>query len=370
MLVSAPRVAPGRQAGAQVRESVPGGSRLGVEGWHLRDLEVIDARVRPARRVGVALQDEETELSATGVESALHTDGILQNRRARTGARGAMHAQAAEQKAERVSWPAFRLHHHVAMLMPLEVQHRLRFAPRHGPHLLVDGGYVHSGKAAHVDLVPVAQKHGDVHRRGGADVPAEFEGVGLGDVPSVSTRVSEEIHIPELETYNEVFGAREFERVRVSGQVVRRGAVGCGGVLAIELHEAVAELVLYNTSRNTGNPEVMITRHRDEGFCLGCQRQFVKQLGRNITSLVIEIVTEDAPEVDLVRADQLVDYPSHAVENLEAISIRAAYTASRRETWVGEEDAGNSASQGRQPQMQLLAVHLDRSALRRNMHEL
>mmetsp|Transcript_106986 Transcript_106986/g.297946 ORF Transcript_106986/g.297946 Transcript_106986/m.297946 type:complete len:243 (+) Transcript_106986:326-1054(+) len=232
-----------------------------------RDGEIVHAHVRATDRTGVALKDREAKLRA-----------------ART-----VHADPAYHEAIRIRGPC-AIHNPVAVLMPDEEEHPLVVATRQRPHPLVHRGRVHARDAAQVAFVPVAQQDHRVHRWFAARKGAEGGGVRQRGRPVVRRRVAEEGQVAELGAKDEVLRAGDLQRVGVSREVVRLWAEAGDGVLPIELHETVPQVVAGSARGRAAQPEVVVADRCQERLGLGLRGQPAEELTAHAPHDVVEVV--------------------------------------------------------------------------------
>mmetsp|Transcript_127898 Transcript_127898/g.272757 ORF Transcript_127898/g.272757 Transcript_127898/m.272757 type:complete len:239 (+) Transcript_127898:984-1700(+) len=191
--------------------------------------------------------------------------------------------------------------------------------------------------------------------------------------PIVGSRVAEEGKIPDLRAEDEVFGPCDLIGAQFPGKVVgRRTILHSHRVLAIELCEAVAELVMQASMpcRGAVRPEVMVARYCEEEFRLRRIAEASEELARGLTTCVVEVVSEERPEVELVRGDEPVHDSHQAIKDPEKAAVGAILPTRAHEAGVGEEETSDAAACSRNPQTQAMAAYIDRRAARCDMQEL
>ena len=169
--------------------------------------------------------------------------------------------------------------------------------------LLVDRGHGGGTVTPVTFVIPVAQQqqHVDAVRVGTRPGAGLLE-VRHHRVVRVRAGVTDEGGVADLIVEEEVRRGGQVHRhavtllVRVHGEVKRRLLGGREGVLGIELHEAVAQLVLgHEELRRTVHPEIVVARRGREHLALALGRETGEPGLREVTLLVVEVVTEDLP---------------------------------------------------------------------------
>mmetsp|Transcript_107133 Transcript_107133/g.341271 ORF Transcript_107133/g.341271 Transcript_107133/m.341271 type:complete len:291 (+) Transcript_107133:881-1753(+) len=271
----------------------------------------------------------------------------LQHRDAELGAARALHASASHKKA------LVYLIHPVAVRVPGKVEDPLAGTAVHPLHAGVYGGNVHAGTAAGLFRCPVAQhKHG-ADGGGLAGEAAEPSCMRPRHTPGVRARIAEECQVPQLRGYHEVLGLCWLQRVWLARPVVGQQGRGSRGVLAVKLHEAIAEGVIPRPWGTSINPEVVIPGNREERFQLCRSAQALEELARDGAVLVVEAIPQNRPEVKLVRAEESVDDLRQPTQHVHVAAVGAGDAAPRAEARIGEQQTRDSVALLRQLQMEL-----------------
>mmetsp|Transcript_49658 Transcript_49658/g.98193 ORF Transcript_49658/g.98193 Transcript_49658/m.98193 type:complete len:230 (+) Transcript_49658:261-950(+) len=166
------------------------------------------------------------------------------------------------------------LRHHVAVLVTHEVtQFTLnRSALRDRCEFLIDRWHRGSRVAAVTVAVPVPQQEERVDCVGiGGSPSASLSEVWNHGIVCMCARVADESGVAYLVIKEIIRSRRQIlslivtVRIRVIGEIIRRGRAGCDRILAIELHKSVAKLVLgYIQLWSRIYPEIVVSRYSRE----------------------------------------------------------------------------------------------------------
>mmetsp|Transcript_72608 Transcript_72608/g.151575 ORF Transcript_72608/g.151575 Transcript_72608/m.151575 type:complete len:375 (+) Transcript_72608:412-1536(+) len=264
-------------------------------------------------------------------------------------------------------------HHELQHILGLEL-----VAARHGGDFAVEGWHRHIALSSHSADIPMAEQDQNVHVLLVGCPCASFLQEWASVIQAECAVLANHAQVPDLIVPDEV-ALRSLLATQQAMRVdaVVEGSLGASdcqilgsiAVLPIVLHEAIAALVM-----DGGNiwaserPMIVVAWHGVENLGLCLQRDPAEDVGRDLTSPIVEVVACDAPEVDVVARRKGVDESWGVFDGLEFVSKPAAdpgLACRGVHTGIGDEETCDTCTLGWKRESDVLATKSNLSGLPR-----